>query len=608
MENKQIKKWTIGLLCLSMAVPLLYSSNVFAEDDDTLKEMITDSFVIIEDDGTTRIVDLETVAANEEDEISVADMYEVVTNIGGDIADVETVETFDSKEEAQVALNELEKRRSNQEYDIQPFDLSRAITTGVAYLKTSDVSEYVNAKTGETGYTSGAYGVDGAYIGEFDGKVRVKFAGVTADFDREDVKVENYSSNSDVSYYMLEDDGILRHYYVYGSTHAYASTRVGYDVDFLAKNTKYYSYDGHYFYKDYATMIKDYQKDTYSNAVNKNEPYYNYYQYLSHRSKTNWTATDFDNLSKNMMGTTSYNTSKFKDTGQYFVSNQNDYTVNALLMYGVAANESNFGRSSIAKDKNNLFGHGAVDSNPYYGANGYNNVGDSIKYHARQFVSEGYLDYNDWRHYGPHLGDKEGGLNVKYASDPYWGEKAACRAYYLDSQSKDYGLEKIGIITGTLDNYPLYKEASTTSTVVKKLNGQSNMPVIIVDTVSAGGKTWYKILADTALSANRNEPDWERTYDASHDYLYILADKVQVVYEGIGDEEVKPDPKPEPIKLGDVNGDGKISSLDYVKVKNHIMKKSTLKGDALKAADMNGDGKISSVDYVKIKNIILNSR
>lgn len=57
---------------------------------------------------------------------------------------------------------------------------------------------------------------------------------------------------------------------------------------------------------------------------------------------------------------------------------------------------------------------------------------------------------------------------------------------------------------------------------------------------------------------------------------------------------------------GDVNGDGKISALDYVAVKNHIMGKILISDQpSLDAADANGDGKISALDYVKIKNIIM---
>ena len=56
---------------------------------------------------------------------------------------------------------------------------------------------------------------------------------------------------------------------------------------------------------------------------------------------------------------------------------------------------------------------------------------------------------------------------------------------------------------------------------------------------------------------------------------------------------------------GDVNGDGKISSLDYVLVKNHILNLSHLSGGPSLGGDVNGDSKISSLDYVLIKNHIL---
>lgn len=59
--------------------------------------------------------------------------------------------------------------------------------------------------------------------------------------------------------------------------------------------------------------------------------------------------------------------------------------------------------------------------------------------------------------------------------------------------------------------------------------------------------------------------------------------------------------------LADVNGDGKISALDYVKIKNHIMKTNLINSDVyLTAADVNDDGKISALDYVRIKNYIMN--
>lgn len=58
---------------------------------------------------------------------------------------------------------------------------------------------------------------------------------------------------------------------------------------------------------------------------------------------------------------------------------------------------------------------------------------------------------------------------------------------------------------------------------------------------------------------------------------------------------------------GDVDGDGKISSNDYVKIKNYIMEISGSELDVSRsvAADIDNNGAIGSADYVKIKNIIM---
>ena len=57
---------------------------------------------------------------------------------------------------------------------------------------------------------------------------------------------------------------------------------------------------------------------------------------------------------------------------------------------------------------------------------------------------------------------------------------------------------------------------------------------------------------------------------------------------------------------GDINGDGKISAMDYTLIKNHIMdvKKITHQNMTL-TADVNGDNKISAMDYTLIKNDIM---
>ena len=122
-----------------------------------------------------------------------------------------------------------------------------------------------------------------------------------------------------------------------------------------------------------------------------------------------------------------------------------------------------------------------------------------------------------------------------------------------------------------------------------------NLPVIILETVTSSGKTWYKIQNDTALNSSRTDLDYDNQYNFSRDYLYIPADNVKIV-KGTVQKSYLP---------GDVNGDDKVSSLDYIQIKNHIMKTKVLSGNALTRADVNKDGKVSSLDYIKIKNHIM---
>ena len=147
-----------------------------------------------------------------------------------------------------------------------------------------------------------------------------------------------------------------------------------------------------------------------------------------------------------------------------------------------------------------------------------------------------------------------------------------------------------------------------------EIQGVTGFPFVIIGEVTGesvnGNTTWYKIQTDGSLNADRTNLDIKRTYDFTHDYGYVNASLINVIQKGNNsttDNTPAPSPSPEPIpsyKMGDVNGDGKITPADYVKVKNHIMGKSKLTGDSLKAADMNKDGKITPADYVKIKNTI----
>ena len=56
------------------------------------------------------------------------------------------------------------------------------------------------------------------------------------------------------------------------------------------------------------------------------------------------------------------------------------------------------------------------------------------------------------------------------------------------------------------------------------------------------------------------------------------------------------------IVSGDINGDGIVSEIDYVKVKNYISRLIDLDSVSLEAADINRDGLINAIDLEKLNN------
>ena len=53
--------------------------------------------------------------------------------------------------------------------------------------------------------------------------------------------------------------------------------------------------------------------------------------------------------------------------------------------------------------------------------------------------------------------------------------------------------------------------------------------------------------------------------------------------------------------LGDLNGDGVVSSVDYLRIKQNFNGNLTLSQTEEKAADIDSDGRITSTDYLKVK-------
>ena len=56
---------------------------------------------------------------------------------------------------------------------------------------------------------------------------------------------------------------------------------------------------------------------------------------------------------------------------------------------------------------------------------------------------------------------------------------------------------------------------------------------------------------------------------------------------------------------GDVNGDGKADSKDYMLLKRHCLNTFKIEGAFLEAANLNGDAKVNSADYMLLKRYVL---
>ena len=179
----------------------------------------------------------------------------------------------------------------------------------------------------------------------------------------------------------------------------------------MKENVKYYSYNGYEFYDN----------DSFSGTC---ITYYNYYMFLPLRSKTLVSSNTLNSyISK-------YSDSVLINTGQTFIDAQNKYGINALILFAMACHESGNGLSGYAKNRNNLFGWNAIDSDPS-SASYFNSVSDCINQQAGINL-RGYVDITDGRFFSSSLGNKGSGLNVKYASDPYWGMKIASICYAID--------------------------------------------------------------------------------------------------------------------------------------------------------------------------------
>ena len=225
-----------------------------------------------------------------------------------------------------------------------------------------------------------------------NGRIPVQVAGLTGYVNSGQVEAVN-SSTTFIPDYV--SDGT----YVYHRYSPFTKVVVAYHNANMQVGKSYYSADG----INFGTFKLDHP-----------------FQFSNLKSRTNYTAADINRL-YSIMGASD---SKLAGKGATFKAAEQRYGVNALYLVAHSALESAWGRSKIAKDKNNFFGIAAYDDTPYTSATKFDNVDSGIMGAAR-WINLRYLNNSGYPANGAYLGNKAGGMNVNYATAPYWGESIA---------------------------------------------------------------------------------------------------------------------------------------------------------------------------------------
>lgn len=324
------------------------------------------------------------------------------------------------------------------------------------------------------------------YIELKGNQVKVNLAGQVGYIDLDAVNFIPFASLK--RNYYENVDGEMKHVLVNHQTgQNKASYIFGKAPSEMKPGVKYYSWDGITFYNGSEQFT-----------------YYNYYQFLPVHSKTQYTAEEIDSYINYILGereqlggryTDATQKSKLIGLGQHVKAIEEEYGVNAMMLISLAMHESDMGMSDYAQKYNNLFGLYVYDTNPLKVQ--FDSPEASIRELMQNFWWKNYIPANAAFAHGSVFGTKRIGFNVKYASDPFWGAKAAGHYYRADkylgfkdaNNAYTVGLTNITglnvrFIATTNNNTPIYQY------------NRVNIPIIITST-NLASNGWYEIIPDS---------------------------------------------------------------------------------------------------------------
>jgi beta-N-acetylglucosaminidase len=353
----------------------------------------------------------------------------------------------------------------------------------VAHTPTPGTTRVYNESlTKQLTYVSNDFQSEMKYLDADAEKVKVQVADTIGYVKHENVKLIPDSLKTGRSYYYVENGNLLHRIYFPITDNYQFPYTVGKAPGFMVSGKKYYSWNNHTFTDETGKEVGE---------------AYPYFSRISVRTTTSYTAAELDQYINQRAPN-----SALVGLGKDFKAAEEKYGVNALFMLSHSMLETGNGTSKIAKDKKNLFGIDANDSNPYENARTFSSFAESINYYAEEMMLKKYVDPSGYGNGGVY-GNKSTGMNIKYASDMYWGQKIGGGMYKMDqalggedlrnttyriAETKDPVIEQVGLNV---------RSEPTTKANIQFQIFKVGYPLTVMGEVTKPDGVWYKIVSDS---------------------------------------------------------------------------------------------------------------
>ncbi len=404
---------------------------------------------------------------------------------------------------------------------------------------------YINTYERTESTVSGCYAADAALLDSDGEKTEFLISGARGITDTDEIEIiPEEMISSRLSVYTVYQ-GRLYHEIKneMDDDNYFSIINTGEAPSYLKEGESYFSYDGHYFYRELRTLLRDSKAGTHEGSVNPEQPRYEYYQFLSHRSLTGVSVKDAEQWLENTAGIRGqmdhYQSDSFDGSDDTLTRSQlygllpafwqfqYQYGTNALMMLAAAMEESDQGRSLQSYTKNNLYAHAAYDTSGEAERSRFDSLIRSVYSHSRYYLSGTFLSPLKTQFHGGFFGNKSAGMNEAYSDDPYWGELAAYHFRQLAEQFRDTSRCMLAVKTDT-SSVNVRVSPSPYADALYRTGENPDMAFIVAGRTENEFGKWLRVRSDATLDEN-GKTDLSYTYDFSDHYGYIREDEVQVI-------------------------------------------------------------------------------